>query len=289
MPQETTVATLLQQFEPEFTRAERQLAAALMKEYPVSGLASITTLAQNADVSTPTVARMVKKIGFSGFPAFQDALRAELSAMISDPIRKRNDLVSPAPDAHLLSRFADSALGNIQQTLSNIDSKEFDQAARLIAAMDRKLYISGGRITHALSDYLFTHLQVIRPAVTQLGTAPGVWPHYVLEMKPKDVLVLFDIRRYENTYLRLAELAHEREVDIILFTDQWGSPVGKLASHRFSCHVAAPSAWDSCGSLMFVCEALIAAVQELVWDESRQRMEELEAIFDSTMLFRKFV
>ena len=34
---------------------------------------------------------------------------------------------------------------------------------------------------------------------------------------------------------------------------------------------------------------LIAAVEELTWSESKDRMETLERIFDKTRLFRKFV
>ena len=44
------------------TRAEKQLAKSLLDNYPVSGLGSITTVAENARVSTPTVARMVQKL-----------------------------------------------------------------------------------------------------------------------------------------------------------------------------------------------------------------------------------
>ena len=56
------------------TRAERQLTDAILDNYPMSGLGSITRLAEKAGVSTPTVARTVQKLGFSGFPEFQEAL-----------------------------------------------------------------------------------------------------------------------------------------------------------------------------------------------------------------------
>ena len=47
------------------TRAEKQLANSLLDNYPVSGLGSITTVAEAAGVSTPTVVRMVQKLGFN--------------------------------------------------------------------------------------------------------------------------------------------------------------------------------------------------------------------------------
>ena len=70
-----TIAEKLQNEFDSLTRAEKQLAHSLLENYPVSGLGSITTVARDADVSTPTVVRMVKKLGFSGFPSFQAELR----------------------------------------------------------------------------------------------------------------------------------------------------------------------------------------------------------------------
>lgn len=271
------------------TRAEKQLAIVLLENYPAAGLASVTAVAQSAGVSTPTVVRMVQKLGFEGFADFQHWLRRELSARISDPIQKHEAWSREAPDSHLLNRFSEAIEANLRQTVAQIDPATFDAVAALLADVERKAFVVGGRITRSLGDYLFNHLQVIRPGVVQIGAAPGVWPHFLLDARPGDVMVLFDIRRYENTLLRLAEIAHDRGLEIVLFTDQWSSPVAKLARHKFNCWVEAPSAWDSNVAIMLVAETLISAVQEIGWSESEPRVKELEAMFDRTRLFRKFV
>ena len=100
--------------------------------------------------------------------------------------------------------------------------------------------------------------------------------------------MIFDVRRYENNTLKLAEMAHARGAEIILFTDQWRSPVHQLARHSFSSRIVVPSAWDSVATTMLLVETMIAAVQNLDWDETKERMEELEDLFDRTRLFRKF-
>lgn len=64
----------------DLTRSERQLASILLQDYPMAGLQSITKLAAAARVSTPTVIRMARKLGFDGFPDLQDALREEVAA-----------------------------------------------------------------------------------------------------------------------------------------------------------------------------------------------------------------
>jgi DNA-binding MurR/RpiR family transcriptional regulator len=282
-----TVSDVISAHFAALTRAERQLAETLLDNYPVSGLGSITTVAENAGVSTPTVARMVQKLGFRGFPDFQARLHQELEATISNPIAKHDRWAASAPGTHTLNRFADAVMGNMRQTLSQIEPAEFDTAAALVADLKRRVYLVGGRITRSLADYLFTHLQVIRTGVTQIAANPSSWPHYVLDMRSGDVLILFDIRRYEQEMETLARSARERGVEIILFTDQWGSPVAKSSSKVFRARIEVPSAWDSSVMLLFLVEALIEAVQSSNWDQTRDRMKTLEGLFDSTRIFRK--
>jgi DNA-binding MurR/RpiR family transcriptional regulator len=287
--QDQTVAERIRARFDSLTRAERQLASAIMAQYPVSGLGSITAVAEASDVSTPTVARMARKLGFGGFPELQAALRSELEATLSSPIAKHERWAARAPDTHILNRFAEAVIDNMRHTLRQLAPEDFNAVVALLSDRQRAVHVVGGRITHALADYLFTHMQVIRPGVTRIAPNANTWPHYVLNMGDGDVLVAFDIRRYEHDILRLAEMAVERGVIVVLFTDQWGSPAARHASHTFQSRIEAPSAWDSSVVTMFILEALIAAVQTETWGETRDRMKLLEELFDRTKLFRKFV
>ena len=270
------------------TRAERQLADMILENYPVSGLGSITSVAERADVSTPTVARLVQKIGFKGFPEFQEQLRSELADAISGPIDKHDGWAGGAPDTHILNRFTEAVMGNIKQTLAQIDMEVFDQSCRLLADKERSVYVVGGRITRALAAYFFLHMQVIRPGVTQIQAISNAWPHYLLNVQKGDVVVIFDVRRYENSTLKLAEMAAAKGAEIILLTDQWISPISKYSSLVFASKIAVPSAWDSSVTSMLLLETILAQVQELTWPDTRRRMQELEDMFDETKFFRKF-
>ncbi len=131
----STVASQIRNKIDQLTRSERQLADIILKNYPVSGLGTITTLATAAEVSTPTVARMVQKLGYSGFPEFQAALRDELNEKISGPIARRNVWANNAPDAHLLNRFTDAVTSNIRQTLGEIDTETFESACAMLVVV----------------------------------------------------------------------------------------------------------------------------------------------------------
>lgn len=282
-----TVAELVRARFSVLTRAERQLANALMANYPMAALVSITEFARNAEVSTPTVLRTVKKLGFSGFPEFQRALRQELEATLSDPIAKHEHWASDAPAEHMLNRFADAVTRNLRQSLKQVDHKEFDSVVELLVDPGRDIHIVGGRITHAFADYMFTHLQVVRTGVHMLPASHALWPHHLLNMKTGDVLIMFDVRRYEAALSELAAMARERGVTIVLFTDQWLSSIAGRAAHAFSLRIEVPSGWDSGVATLFMVEALIASVENELWPQTSSRIKELEQIFDASGRFSR--
>ncbi|PLS23061.1 MurR/RpiR family transcriptional regulator [Neptunicoccus cionae] len=289
MPEnQPTISDRIQRELDRLTRAERQLAHSILENYPASGLGPLATLAKDANVSAPTVARMVQKLGFKGYPEFQTELREELKAKAKNPIAKHDTWAEGAPSGHVLNRFTDAVIDNIRHTLGQIDPDDFDAACGLIGDPDRALYIVGGRITHTMAEYLFLHAQVIRAAVTHIQSTSNTWPHYLLDVKEGDVFVIFDNRRYENNTLKLAEMAHTKGAKIILFTDQWRSPVHHLADICFSSRIVVPSAWDSAATTLLLVETVIAAIQDQNWAQTKDRTERLEDMFDQTKLFRKF-
>jgi DNA-binding MurR/RpiR family transcriptional regulator len=284
---EQTIEEQLRAALPDLTRAERQLATHVLTHYPVAALGSITVLARSAEVSTPTVVRLCQKLGFKGYPDLQSSLRTEVEAMLVSPLAKHDRWAGGAPDTHILNRFADAVVQNLQATLRQIDHAEFDAAARLLANPGRAVYVIGGRITHALADYFVTLMKVVRPQVTLLSGLSNTWPPALLDMKAGDVLVVFDIRRYENSVLQLVELAVEQGAEVILVTDRWVSPAAVHARHTLVAHIEAPSAWDSTVSITVLVETLLASVQTLTWAETEARLKRLEALYDRSRFFRR--
>ena len=269
------------------TPAERQLTGVLLRDYPVAGLQSITKLAEAAGVSTPTVIRLARKLGFEGFPEMQSALREEASAQIKKPILKRDGWPEHRDDSPAFRGFAEAVFDNLSHTIERLDPQTFDAIAGCLADTERSLFLTGGRITRSNADYFYNHLQIIRPNVTLLSQSANVWLQYLLDMNERSVLIVFDIRRYEGDLAKLATLANERNATIVLFTDQWGSPISKIANHVVNAMVEVPSSWDSTIAINLIVEALIAEVQRRRWEDARTRIERLEDMFRSTRIFRK--
>ena len=269
------------------TRAERQLASHITRNYPVAALGSITALAKGADVSTPTVVRLVQKLGYKGYPDFQISIRAEVEERLISPLAKHDRWAGGVPQTHMLNRFADAVVGNLQATLSQVDHAEFDAIAALMAQKDRKIFAIGGRITHSIADYFVTHMKVIRKDVALISDTSAAWLPALIDMAAGDILLAIDIRRYENNVLQLVEIAADQGAEVVLITDQWVSPAATHARYRLSAHIEAPSAWDSTVAIQVLIETLLASVQTLTWDDTLSRMQRLENLYARSRFFRR--
>ena len=278
--QRNTIAERLRLKSSDLTAAERKLMSALFANYPMAGLVSITEFAREAGVSTPSVLRLAKKLGFAGFPSFQEELRAELSAQLQNPISKHDRWSADAPDTHILNRFATAAMENLSSSLKLLDHRAFDAIVTLLADRKRRIHLGGGRITHALATYLATHLQMARPGVSTVPAIPSLWPQYLLDIGKNDAVLIFDIRRYDARMLEFAAAAKERGARVVLITDQWISPIARLAVYSLPLRIEAPSSWDSNIVPLFVAEALISATINASWPETQARIRELEGLSD---------
>ncbi len=285
-PTNTSIADRLRQQFAQFKPAERKIANHLLADYPMSGLVSITELSKASKVSTPTVMRTLKRIGFTSFVDFQKALKQELSQTLADPVARHGQWASGAPREHVLNRHAEAVLANLQDTMKQISHRDFNAVVDLLADPERSVHLVGGRITHAFSDYLATHLEVIRRGVFTLPQAVSLWSHHLLDMDDGDVLVIFDVRRYEADLLTLAGQAADKGLRVVLFSDQWLSPIARRADFCFPVRIEAPSGWDSGVATLFLVEALINAVECKVWPQAEQRIKALEETFNRTGRFR---
>ncbi len=259
------------------TTTERKVANALLANYPASGLAPVAEFAMRIGVSAPTVLRFVAKLGFQGYPDFQRRLRLELEARHASPLAKIPDS-KPGTEGgtSLVERFSQSVEDNLTQTFRHLPIGEFRAVIELLCDTRRPVHLIGGRFTDAIARYFAAHLGVVRPRVSHLASRAGNWRDHLLDMGRRDVLIVFDVRRYQSDVVGFARAASKRGASVVLITDQWLSPAARHASHVLVGRISVPSRWDSNVTLLAIIEALMAEATEQLGDTARTRIAELE-------------
>ncbi|MFZ1468046.1 MAG: MurR/RpiR family transcriptional regulator [Paracoccaceae bacterium] len=279
-----TIENRMRAAQGDLTRAERQAASHILSHFPMSALGSITALARGADVSSPTIVRLVQKLGFRGYTDYQQTLRAEVGRMLTAPLTLPEGAREAAE--HPLQSFAAQVVANIDATIQQIPARDFLAVAELLSDTARRVVVTGGRLTHAHGDYFATLLRVIRPDVGFLADVLTDWQQALLDLRAGDVAVIFDIRRYEQNAVHFAELAAEQGAEVVLITDRWLSPAAAHARHVLACHVEVPAAWDSTSTILVVVEALLAQVQGRLAEQVQARLNRLEDYFARTKVFK---
>ncbi|KAB2593305.1 MurR/RpiR family transcriptional regulator [Streptomyces arboris] len=280
--------------------AERKVARVLLAGYPAAGFETVAVLAERAAVSAPTVIRFVNRLGYRGFPDFQAALRDELDARNASPLSlyESADLgrdgtdeseaagtladdgtrEGDAPDAALLRHGSRLFAGAVTATLAELPPHDFEHAVRLLSDRKRRITLAGGRFTHLLAQYLGLHLMQLRDDVRFLPDRDVERTAVLAALTRRDVLVVFDYRRYESDKTTIATLVQEKGGKVVLFTDTWLSPAAPHAEVVLPSRVTAPSPYDSLVPTLAVLETVVAGVMTTLGDDARSRMQHGEDI-----------
>ncbi|ESZ41414.1 MULTISPECIES: MurR/RpiR family transcriptional regulator [unclassified Mesorhizobium] len=254
---------------------ERRAAQTLIANYPLIGLKTVAEFSTAAGVSSPTILRFVSRLGFQNYPEFQSALQDELAAQLQSPASRT---LNPASPSGAVSPMLEATLDNMRETFRHLSDRQLADIAERLAERRGKTFLIGGRFTDPLARYMAAHLAIIQPDVYHLAGQESIWRDRLIDMGKRDVLVIFDIRRYQDSLVRFAQTAHQRGVQIVLFTDQWLSPIARFARHVIAGRTAVPSAWDSSAALFVVAETLIGAVTRQLEADSARRIRDLESL-----------
>lgn len=260
------------------TSSERKVARSLLADYPSSGLMAIAKLASQSGVSGPTVLRFVKRLGFNGYQQFQDQLLSELSDRKSSFLELYDKRITGLKDHKLIDRFTKVHLNKLELSLTRLPIAEFDETIKLLSDLKFRVICVGGRYTDFVARLFASNLHELRSNI-RFSENSSYWRHELLpDINRKDVIVVFDTRRYQQDTVDFAKKASEQGAKIILITDPYLSPIASVASFVLPVEVEGISAFDSTINIMAVVDLLIAGVVENLGEQARDRMSCLESV-----------
>ncbi|MBU2960066.1 MurR/RpiR family transcriptional regulator [Citreicella sp. C3M06] len=259
--------------------AERKLAAAFAENFPTSALGTVESLATRAGVSGPTVLRYLAKLGFPRFAEFQAAVMQEVDRQLGSPlIQMETPPEDAADEEHLYRRVLLMQAESFRRMADRAVPAEFDKIADLLADPRLSVKTLGGRYSRNLAQRLSLQLGQVRAGVSLLDQPLGFAYDPLLDIGPRDLLVIFDYRRYQGELLRFAEGARDAGARIVLLTDLWRSPIAALAEAVLTAPETSASPFGSRVVPTAQVEALVAAVVERDRDAARKRLARIETL-----------
>lgn len=273
-----TTRDILMREDLALTPSEMKIIRLLLADYPMAGLGTAANLGKQAGVSGPTVVRLIMKLGFDGFAEFQSRLLADIETRLHSPLQMMETKRLADDNDSTIVAYLKSVAAAHDKCINITPPLSYDKAARLIMAAKGSVIMLGGRFSRYVAGMLASYVSQFRPGVRDLETLSGDVFDTLADLGKHDVLVVFDYRRYQLDVVAYAQQAAQRGVRIVLFTDQWLSPIAEHAEVTIIAPLEVRSPYDSLAPAVAQMGALVVQIISSMSPATRARIEELEEI-----------
>jgi len=269
------ISTLIAEAGDRLTPTERVLAGAVLEDPTLLAFGTVSDLAERSGASRPSVVRFATKLGFDGYAALQDQVRADLTRQLSRPSQRIRQEDEPTLRRQALEGACSSAFAALEgEGLAAL-------AAPIVEA--EHVWILSGETSRAGAHAFHSGLKIVRPGV-----------HWVEEHSvgrdlsgagPQDTAVVFDFARYRRQCIAAARALAEAGVRLVAVTDGPLSPLATLTDTWCGLDVPAIGPFDSSVPAVIVAELLVAEAASQLRDEARERIDRTEALWKATGTF----
>ena len=137
------------------TYSQRKVANYVQEKYEDVAFETLEKLAAKAGVSTTTVIRFSRALGYSGYSEMQEDIKKEIQTKGSLP--DRLERAAAVSDNDLLSDTFTTDINNLNQTFAGLQPDELEAAIRLISGA-KNIYVLGMRSSFSLAHYMVSRL-----------------------------------------------------------------------------------------------------------------------------------
>ena len=230
-------------------------------------------------VSSATVGRFARKLGYPDFRAMSRSLRTGVREELSLPVERLRRMHDDA--APLARSVLEQRVGAAQEVLSGcssaIDTEAFNRACALVSDTDRPLYLGAAATGRPLMQYFGLLLSYLRGGVTILDGTDH-WAHSLAGLEANAVVLAATFDRHPAPVEALLRLAGQRGATSILLTNRRTGPLVPLADILLTTPLATQEAmFRTRVATLIVLEAILDAVA--AEHPEHLRAESVEEIF----------
>ena len=249
-------------------RGSNALVADFLLRNPVRATAwGIEELALHIQVSTATLSRFARTLGFDGFAALRAAMAEALQSALQpvfQPVEKLRDaLLRAAPDSAnpVLAEGLQATLSNINSTVAGLDIARLNAVAKRILDAET-VYTLGFGLSAHLAATLSLDLQPFCKQAINVVEFGGteVAAGRLMNIGPSDLLLAISFPRYASDAVTLTRYARDRGARIVALTDSVASPLAPWSHDVLLCAAAHPVLSSSYSAAFVLVEALVTSL-----------------------------
>lgn len=282
----SNLTTLILSHMAEFSKGQKRIAHYILEHYDEAAFMTALRLGETVGVSESTVVRFAAELGFDGYPELQKAIQ-ELIRSKLDSIQRIEVTRSRMADDEVLDSVMSYDMANIRQTLDELPRDTFYNAVDAIIHA-RKIYIFGAGSCRSLSNFTAYYLKQLLSDIHLVYTSSQI---EILEemfaINEQDVIIALSFPRYSSKAGKTVHFAHSRKAKVIAITDSLLSPIAEYADYLLLAHSDMAAIVDSLVAPLSIINALIVAISVKTLDTNRDKLMELERLWDSYSVYEK--
>lgn len=277
----------LKRNEGKFSASDRKIADYLVHSYPGGLFQTAVAMSETLGVSVSTITRFFPKIEFESIRQAQETFRKQLDFLKNSPLdRYHQKGLELATGDNLFDQAWDLDVSNIQRTYQGLSQDDIQYLVDLLSSKrNSTIYIFGERKTFALSFYMYVQLNAIHPNVVHVTTDQSLIADIMLKVRPGDVAIVFDFRRYLKANVKLAEFFKSVGGKVVVIGDSPISFSAKLADIFFLVESKGVSVFDSYTAGFTLINSLLAIITQHNGETVRKRYESLEKLYSHFDIF----
>lgn len=262
-----------------FTRSQHVIAEFMQEHMESAAFCTVEMLSNKIDVSTTTIIRFARALGYEGFTDMQRAIQSELQNKRTLP--ERLDHVHQNTGDVLLTDCFKQDLQNIEMTLAAQNDTDLENALSLISDAN-KVYVLGLRSSFSLSYYMASRLGEIKKNVHCIQSTGMLYPEEIINAEPGDVCIAYLFPRYSKTAINIVNWLKKRGVKILLFTSLGNDmAVSSYADVTLPCILSSLSYKSSLVAPICLTNYIVAALASRNYTEARQMLAYTEDVLST--------
>ena len=221
----------------------------------------IEELADACAVSTATISRFARDLGFRNYAAMRGAVAETLQSVLQPVEKLRSTIARRAAKASPALESLGYAEAAITATSRALAGTQIDRIGAVLTKA-RTVYVLGFGLSSFLAGALAMHLQPFCRHVVEAAASGGteVAASHLATITDKDVLVVISLPRYTLDAASLTRFARDAGATIVSITDSPASPLAELGHHVLYAHSAHPVLPSSSSAALAVIEALAVSL-----------------------------
>ncbi len=265
------------------TRKEQSVADSLAAHPRLGSYGSIREVAEKSNVSIGTVTRASKSLGFMGWPALQEELRAiYISSLSAAEIAEHRSHGQDRPAYAWLTRDRD----NINSFMKACDLEQLRRCAQLIQKSRRAFVVGLGSyngVGYALAHSAWLHGYDVRLLSEEMQVV-----NTIAQLGPDDLVIIMSFWRLYEVTFQTIRACNEQSVPIILLSENLTHDIEEQCTEVIRVPSEAVGFQTSLSTVVSVVQAIIAELIALDPDRAKDAIARTEKRWEQFGLLRSY-